>query len=223
MARKRLGPVTKTIEETFLASVNFTNVLPNAETFLPGSSSVSSTDKATGSDSTTSLLGVSPAVVFVGGIAYARLIVNASGLEGTRHLVELEAVTDIGSVFQAEVEVHVGRREPIHYLTKLQDEVFNVGIDFDGELDNARPVGGPFETVSSGTALSRDKFSGTDTSADLLNGAAQLQGSVVAVNVKAGAAAIGRHVVTLRATTDGVNTPDTTANIYQDEIEIEVE
>lgn len=223
MARKRLGPVTKTIAETFLTSVNFSKQLPEGESFVALSSSVSSTNKSTGADSTTALLGASPAVVFTDGVASIRLIVNASGLKGTRHLVEIEAVTDTSAKFEAEIEVHVGEREPIHYLTKREDEVFNVGIDFDRELENATPSGGPFETVASGVVSSRDKFSGSDTSGDLLSGAAQINGSVVSVAMKAGASAIGRHVLTIRGTTDGVNVPDATANIYGDEMEIQVE
>ncbi len=220
MPRLRLGPVIKTRSETHLVSVNFSNVLPLAEIFQPAGSSVSSKRKDTGADSTTALLGATPAVVFVDAVAYIRLLAQGVPADAGRHLISLEAVTDVPSVFEAEIEVSIAQRNPIAFMTKFVDEVFNIGIDFDPDLFNAAT---PEEALSTVVATSRRKDTGVDTSADLLNLPAQIQGTVGAINLKSANTLLIRHIVTIQVTTDAVAVPDSIANVYEEDVEVVVE
>lgn len=219
MPRLRHGPVKKFLDETFLTWVSFDNVLPSGETFQVGSSSVSAINKVGGADATALVLGGTPSFVFVDGRMYVRLVANNPGDEG-RYILELVAVTDVGSIFESEIEVAIGEREPVRYLTKMSQEVFNVGIDFDGELFNA---GTDNEAITAGAVSSKNKFTGADTTATLINGAAQVQGTAVAANLRADPGGqVARHIVKLRGTTDGTDVPDGSPQVFEDTIEVDV-
>lgn len=218
MARLRHGPVKKFLDETFLTWINFSNVLPDGETFSVPASSARAFVKVGGADATATILGT-PSIVFVGAVMYVRLRANTAGDEG-RYVVELVAVSDAGTTFEAEIEIAVGEREPVRYITKFSQEVFNVGIDFEPELVN---LAVPGEQVTGAAVESKEKYSGADTTATLINGAALIQGSAVAANLRADPGGqVGRHVVKLRASTDGVDVPDSLPNVYEETIEIDV-
>jgi hypothetical protein len=212
MARQRLGPISKQIEEAFPFFVNLSKVLPDGETFDAPSSSLSSVLKSTGADSTTDLFGgPTPTVLVNGALVGGDLPVHGAGVIN-RHLISLDAMTDVGSKFEVEVDIDVVEyREAIHFVDKSLPEVFPLGIDFDSELETG-------ETITSASTKSVEKADTTnDTTADLINGAAQINGTVVSANLKAGAPAQkDRHVVQLTAITDQ-------GRRFSDQIEVVVE
>lgn len=212
--RKILGPVVKNRAEDFVFSVFFGDVIPVGEVLDAPASSVRSIRRSDGTNTSADLLGaLVPLLVGTEGLSF-HLQVNIAADDGD-HIVELEAVTDGPSTFEAEILVHIEqRRVPVLYVIKRAGENFPVGVDFAGLL-----LAG--ETITAGAATSVNRFGLADTSTILLSVTPQIDitaGEVVVEVIQdvAPPAQTGSHWLLVQATTS-------LGNIYQDTVQVDVE
>ena len=212
--RKILGPVVKNRAEDFVFTVFFGDVIPSGEVLDAGSSSVRAIRRSDGTDTSADILGaLVPLLVGTEGLSF-HLQANVPGDDGL-HIVELEALTDGPSTFEAEILVNVElRRAAILYVIKRTGENFPVGVDFSGLLLDG-------ETISAGAASSVNRQGLADTSTILLSASPQIDitGGEVVVEViqdVAPPAQVLSHWILVQATTS-------LGNIYQDTVQVDVE
>lgn len=212
--RKILGPVVKNRAEDFVFTVFFGSVIPAGEVLDAPNCSVRSIRRADGVDTSAALLGaLVPLLVGTDGLSF-HLQANVPADDGL-HIVELEALTDRPSTFEAEILVNIElRREAILYVIKRTGENFPVGVDFSGLLTDG-------ETITAGAASSVNRLGLADTSTVLLSASPQTNitgGEVVVELIQdiAPPAQIASHWVLVQATTS-------LGNIYQDTVQVGVE
>jgi hypothetical protein len=215
MPRELMGPVTKTLDETFFLEVTLIeDTIPEGEALDPNSVVLKAIRKDSDpeEDTTDDLFGVTPETSVSGNLVKARLIVSAQADLG-EHLVEVEIQTDAGTTtFHAgALVVVVTERDPVLYVSKKDGEVFPVGIRFARVLDTG-------ETITSAEATSTEKFDGANADALLFSGGVQITDDVVAQELKAltDGTQIGDYRIRIEARTSN-------SNRFEEVIEVEVE
>jgi hypothetical protein len=213
--RKLLGPVTKTLDETFYLELTIIeDTIPDGETLDPNTVVLKAIRKNSDpvEDTTDALFGVVPDTSVVDNLIKARLIVSAQADLG-EHLVEVEIKTDTGATtFHIGVTVViVEHREPVLYVAKKDGEYFPIGINFEEVLADG-------ETITAADVESYEKFDGASADAVLLAGLPQILGETVVQEIKVltDGTQIGSFLVYIEAQTDA-------SNRFEEVIELQVE
>ena len=214
MPRDLLGPVTKTLDETFFLEVTLLEgTIPDGEVLDGATVSLKAIlkDSDPVQDTTDDLFSVAPTTSVSESLIKARLITNVAGDLG-EHLVEVEVQTDAGTTFHATaLVVIVTERDPVLYVSKKDGETFPVGVRFDRVLDVA-------ETITVADAEAFEKFDGAAADAVLFDGVATISDDKVLQKLLAltDGTQLGDFKIRVEAqTSDG--------NVFEDVIEVEVE
>lgn len=184
--------------ETYEIGMNLGAVLGASETIVVGNSSVSAT--RWGDDTEDTSADVLGAVSVVGNELRVRLLAGSGAALG-RHKIVMEAVTNKPNTYQGTVVLQVGQKSAVGFYTKQAPESFYLVHDFSLDLLDT-------ETITLVDATSADKYTGANTTADLIDGLATIQNATqIAVDLKEDPdeSTLGRHIVTLKATTDAGN------------------